>query len=81
MHYVYLLRSKNNPTRRYIGQTNNLKSRLKNHNQGQSTHTKQFRPWNIETYIAFSQKKKAITFERYLKSGSGRAFANKHLWN
>jgi hypothetical protein len=33
----------------------------------------------IENYIAFDDYKKAYAFERYLKSGSGRAFAKKHF--
>jgi hypothetical protein len=36
-------------------------------------------PWQLVTYVAFSEKKKANEFERYLKSGSGHAFANRHL--
>jgi hypothetical protein len=38
-----------------------------------------FEPWGLVTYIAFSDEQKAMEFERYLKSASGRAFANKRL--
>jgi predicted GIY-YIG superfamily endonuclease len=66
------------PTR---GVTQNLKARLKSHNDGQSPHTSKFKLWNFITYIAFSDESKAIEFEKYLKSGSGRAFADKRLWD
>src|SRR5262249_53424606 len=49
------------------------------HNAGKSPHTAKFRPWRLVTYIAFSDERKAIDFERYLKSASGRAFAKKRL--
>jgi len=80
MHYVYLLRSINNPLKKYIGETNNLKKRITTHNRGDSPHTKSNKPWALEVYFAFSNKKTAISFEKYLKSGSGHAFAKKiHL--
>ncbi|ESX17699.1 excinuclease ABC subunit C [Mesorhizobium sp. LSJC255A00] len=50
------------------------------HNAGKSSHTSKFLPWRIVTYMAFSNQAKAASFERYLKSGSGHAFANKRLW-
>jgi putative endonuclease len=40
----------------------------------------QFKPWRLVTYVAFSDEQKAAEFERYLKSGSGHAFANRRLW-
>jgi predicted GIY-YIG superfamily endonuclease len=80
MKYVYLIQSISYPTQRYIGITNDLKARLQSHNDGQSPHTSKFKPWNLITYIAFSDEFKAIEFEKYLKSGSSRAFADKRLW-
>jgi predicted GIY-YIG superfamily endonuclease len=49
------------------------------HNQGRSLHTAKFSPWQIEFYSAFKQEDKALAFERYLKSHSGKAFASKRL--
>ncbi len=80
MWYVYLLESENYPGQRYVGITDDLKRRLSEHNAGKSAHTSKFAPWRLTTYVAFSDKAKAIAFERYLKSGSGHAFANKRLW-
>ena len=80
MRYVYLLESINAPSRRYVGITSDLEQRLAEHNAGKSAHTSELKPWRIVTHVAFSVELKAPEFERYLKSGSGHAFANKHLW-
>jgi predicted GIY-YIG superfamily endonuclease len=78
--YVYLLESDRFAGQRYVGVTSNLKKRLEEHNTGKSAHTSKYVPWRLITYIAFSDDQKAETFERYLKSGSGHAFARKRLW-
>jgi putative endonuclease len=91
MYYVYLLRSIKNPTATYVGYTNNLEERLKRHNAGRvrrsfmrsldgSVHTQNDKPWAIVTYVAFSNEQKALDFEKYVKVGSGYAFAKKRLW-
>lgn len=80
MFYVYLLESLASPDQRYVGVTSDLKTRLAEHNAGKATHTSKFTPWRVVTYVAFSDRAKALTFERYLKSGSGHAFARKRLW-
>jgi len=80
MKYVYLIQSILSPTQRYVGISSDLKNRLTSHNAGQSPHTSKFKPWKLVTYVAFSDDSKAIDFEMHLKSGSGRAFANKRLW-
>lgn len=79
MHYVYILRSKSDPDRYYVGLTSDLRARLKRHNGGEVPHTSKFTPWELKTYIAFSDEQQAIAFEKYLKSASGRAFAKKRL--
>ena len=79
MYYVYLLRSQTHPYQTYIGSTSDLRKRLAEHNAGKSIHTNKFKPWELMTYIALPEKHLAETFERYLKSGSGRAFAKRHL--
>ena len=77
--YVYILESESSPETFYTGHTENLRSRLAKHNEGGVPHTKKFRPWKMRTAVAFSDKSRAIEFERYLKSGSGRAFAKKRF--
>lgn len=81
MYYVYLLESLDDPAKRYIGVTADLRSRLLEHNAGKSTQTSKHRPWRLVTYLAFSDRGQAEAFERYLKSGSGHAFARKRLWS
>jgi predicted GIY-YIG superfamily endonuclease len=63
----------------YKGITSDLKDRLSMHNSGAVTHTAKYRPWRIKTYLAFTDEGRASAFERYLKSGSGRAFAKARL--
>ena len=79
MHYVYILRSKTHPDETYIGSTHDLRKRLAEHNAGKSIHTNKFKPWELMTYVALPEKRIAENLERYLKSGSGRAFAERHL--
>jgi len=78
MKYVYILESRDSE-HFYIGLTDDLRARLARHNAGEVTHTAKYLPWRIKTYIAFSDEAGAVAFERYLKSGSGRAFARKRL--
>ncbi len=80
MHYVYLMRSVVRPEATYIGLTSDLKVRIAKHNDGGSPHTAKYRPWRLVSYHAFEEREKAAEFERYLKSGSGRAFAGRHFW-
>lgn len=80
MYYIYLLRSLKNSSKTYIGYTTDLDARLKKHNEGGSIFTSDFRPWKLITYIAFDSEEKAIQFEKYIKIGSGHAFAQKRLW-
>ena len=79
MHYVYILQSSRNKSRRYVGLCADLKNRLKDHNSGECKTTATDRPWRIETAIFFRNEAKAHNFERYLKSGSGRAFSKKRF--
>jgi len=77
--YVYILVSETNSEIHYSGITDNLRERLLRHNSGRSDATAKYRPWRIETAIAFSSKKKARSFERYLKTESGREFSRRHF--
>jgi putative endonuclease len=72
-------RSINFPEQEYVGATEDLKRRLPEHNAGKSAHTAKFKPWELIWYCAFRDKHKALAFEKYLKSHSGRAFAKKRF--
>ena len=76
---VYMLQSVDPPGHWYVGMTENLRERIKTHNALKVPHTSKFAPWQMETAVAFRDKTKALAFERYLKSQSGRAFAKKHF--
>jgi putative endonuclease len=79
MKYVYIVESLTHFEKYYVGITDDLKSRFRRHNAGEVSHTSKYRPWRLKTYVAFDSEKSAFAFERYLKSGSGRAFAKRHL--
>jgi predicted GIY-YIG superfamily endonuclease len=76
---VYVLRSKADPTRYYTGVTSNWRARLEAHNAGRCPHTWDGRPWDIDVLVRFTDEPRALAFERYLKSGSGCAFAQRHF--
>jgi len=79
-YYVYILRSKSDKNRIYIGYTTNLKKRMEEHsNPDSSSYTRQYAPWELETYTGFKNKLIAQQFEVYLKSQSGRAFLRKRM--
>jgi predicted GIY-YIG superfamily endonuclease len=78
MKYVYILESLDTE-HFYVGITDDLRTRLVKHKAGEVPHTSKYRPWRIRTYFAFSEEARAVAFEKYLKSGSGRAFAKKHF--
>jgi putative endonuclease len=78
MKYVYILESLDSQ-HFYVGITDDLRARLAKHNAGEVKHTSKYGPWKSRTYVAFSDERQAFAFEKYLKSGSGRAFAKKHL--
>ena len=80
MKYVYLLQSLKYPKQRYVGISSNLENRLADHNSGKSPHTSKYLPWKIIACIGLEDDCMAVRFEKYLKSGSGRSFAQRHLW-
>ena len=79
MIYVYILQCIAEPDRFYTGFSEDLRGRLEDHNSGKVPHTSKFKPWRLNTYVAFSDRERAIAFEKYLKTHSGRAFAVKRL--
>ena len=79
MNYVYILQSLGHPDQCYTGLCQDVAARLSSRNAGQSPHTSKFKPWRLLSYHYFDRPETAAAFERYFKSGSGRAFANKRL--
>ena len=77
MHYVYILKCNDGDF--YVGCTSDLKDRIDRHSKGYVPATKGRLPISLLNYIAFENKYTAFEFEKYLKSGSGRAFTKKHF--
>jgi predicted GIY-YIG superfamily endonuclease len=75
----YVLRSCADPARYYTGLTSDWRARLEAHNAGKCAHTATGHPWQIDVIVHFGDERRAVAFERYLKSGSGYAFAKRHL--
>jgi predicted GIY-YIG superfamily endonuclease len=79
MYYVYLIKSLEFSEKFYVGYTTDLIQRISTHNSGESFHTAKYMPWELVMYIAFEDEAKAKSFEKYLKSHSGRAFLIKRF--
>jgi putative endonuclease len=77
--FVYILKNAAQPPKYYTGITADVALRLVTHNDGRCLHTASGRPWQGDVVIEFADERRAVAFERYLKSGSGCAFANRHL--
>jgi predicted GIY-YIG superfamily endonuclease len=77
--FVYILRSDSEPMRHYVGVASDVDERLAWHNGGPSGHTLNHRPWRVVVSVEFPDEQAAVRFEKYLKSGSGRAFAKRHF--
>ncbi len=77
-YYVYILKSEANDGA-YTGFTTDLENRLRQHNENIEGYTKNRGPWKLIWYCVFEGKKQAKEFEKYLKTGSGIAFARKRL--
>ena len=77
MYYVYILKCGNGEF--YKGYTSDLSARLARHQRGEVPSTAGCLPVELVFYCAFVDKYNALAFEKYLKSGSGRAFMNKRF--
>lgn len=78
MWYVYFLELKNGDI--YVGSTNDLKRRFRSHQKGQVASTSAYVPAVLRSYVAVEDETTSRQLERYFKSGSGKAFANKRFW-
>jgi predicted GIY-YIG superfamily endonuclease len=76
---VYVIRSRKDPSRQYIGLTADLPSRLASHNAGESLQTRNFMPWALVVSVQFASEELAGRFERFLKSASGQSFVKRYF--
>lgn len=72
--FVYVIQSESQPESHYVGLSSDVLARIEAHNGGRSPHTAKNRPWRLIATVEFQNEAKAINFEKYLKSGTGRAF-------
>jgi putative endonuclease len=77
MFYTYVLKSKNDDL--YIGQTSDLRRRIKEHNQGLNLSTKRYRPWSIIYYECCLHSDDAKRREKYFKTSQGRRLLRRRL--
>jgi len=74
---VYLLKCADG--KHYVGCTYDLNKRLYYHAKGRVSYTKKRLPVEVMVTICFKDKYLAYKFEKYLKSGSGIAFRQRHF--
>jgi len=80
MHYVYKIKSEIRRNRTYLGCTDSLRRRLKEHNRGKNKATRKYRPWKLVYYEAYLSEKDAKQREKDLKGkGSKRATLKKQI--
>ena len=77
--WVYVLQSVPFPEHFYTGFSIDVPERIQVHNRKAPAFSRRFAPWKLRAQIGFADKKQAMAFERYLKTGSGRAFAKMHF--
>lgn len=80
MHYVYVLESETSG-KWYIGFTDDLRARLKRHNEHGNVSTAHRGPWRLIYYEAYIVREDALGREKFLKSGSGWKFLKKQVWH
>lgn len=78
MYYVYVLQSEKTE-RWYTGSANDLRKRLKQHNEGKSSYTKNKIPWKLIYYEACLNEEDARSREKYLKTGMGKRYLKNRL--
>jgi putative endonuclease len=76
---VYVMRSMKDRDRQYIGRTADIVSRLASHNAGESPQTARQAPWQVVVLVQFVDEQRALEFEKFLKSASGRAFVRQYF--
>lgn len=79
-YFVYILIN-GSKTKTYVGHTNDIQNRLKEHNSGESSFTERFGSWEVLYREVLDSKFDAIKKEKYFKSASGRKWIKKTLFD
>ncbi len=77
--FVYVLQSVSQPGRQFVESAANVPLRLAAHNAGHSPLTASCRPWRLVAVMQFTSEGAAARFEKFLKTGPGRALAKDYF--
>ena len=77
--FVYVLQSVAQPSRQFVESAANVPMRLAAHNSGHSPLTASCRPWRLVAVVQFGTETEATRFEKFLKTGAGRALARDYF--
>ncbi|MGA2466438.1 MAG: GIY-YIG nuclease family protein [Thermodesulfobacteriota bacterium] len=78
MYYVYVIQSIKD-SNLYVGYTEDLKTRLQKHNNGQVDSTMYRRPFKMIYYEACLNQQDALHREKYLKTTYGKRYIRNRL--
>ena len=73
--FVYVLQSLSQPDRQFVESAADVPARVATHNAGHSPLTAACRPWRLVAVVQFGNEGAALRFEKFLKTGTGRALA------
>jgi len=73
--FVYVLQSLSQPDRQFVESAADVPARVATHNAGHSPLTAACRPWRLVAVVQFGSEGAALRFEKFLKTGTGRALA------
>jgi len=76
MYYIYVIKSLSHDNR-YVGSTDDIDRRVKEHNKGKCRYTKGRMPWALVYKEDYDSRSEAMKREKFLKSGKGREFLDK----
>ena len=79
MKYIYILQSVKNPEQIHSGITDDMDLTVSKHNGRQVAETAKFAPWNLRTFLVFSDEAQARSYDHYLKTEDGLNYIKKRL--
>jgi len=77
-YYVYVIRSEKHNTN-YVGSSNDIEKRLREHNAGKCRYTSGRLPWALVYQESFGTRSEAMRREKFLKTGQGRKFLKEKI--
>lgn len=77
--FVYVLQSLSQPDRQFVESATHVPTRVATHNAGHSPLTASSRPWRLVVVVQFATEGAALRFEKFLKTGAGRALVRQYF--